>query len=26
VPGELALREGIETDLRRQIWTPCNDQ
>jgi len=26
VPGGLALREGIETDLRRQIRTPCNDQ
>jgi hypothetical protein len=26
VPGQLALREGIETDLRQQIPTPCNDQ
>jgi hypothetical protein len=26
VPGHLSLREGIETDLRRHIKTPCNDQ
>ena len=26
VPGNLARREDIETDLRRQILTPCNDQ
>lgn len=26
VPGELALREGVETDLRRQLKAPCNDQ
>ena len=26
VPGGLALREGIETNLRQQIPTPCNDQ
>lgn len=26
VPGRLALREGIETDLRQRISTPCNDQ
>jgi|SRR6185312_6913408 hypothetical protein len=26
VPGALALREDIETDLRRAILTPCNDQ
>lgn len=26
VPDGLALREGIETDLRQQIRTPCNDQ
>ncbi len=26
VPGPLALREGIETDLRRAIRTPCNLQ
>lgn len=26
VPGELALREAIETDLRRLIKTPCNRQ
>jgi hypothetical protein len=26
VPGDLALREGIETDLRRLIQAPCNLQ
>ncbi|WEX10312.1 hypothetical protein [Chelativorans sp. AA-79] len=26
VPGVLWVREGIETDLRRNIPTPCNDQ
>jgi len=26
VPGGLALREGIETDLRRHLKTPCNLQ
>lgn len=26
VDGNLAMREGIETDLRRAIPTPCNEQ
>jgi hypothetical protein len=26
VPGALSKREGIETDLRQAINTPCNEQ
>ncbi len=26
LPGPLAIREGVETDLRRAIQTPCNLQ